>query len=921
MDCLETIQENKKIVCGILAHVDAGKTTLAESMLYLSGQIKKQGRVDHGDAFLDNFVQERERGITIFSKQARILWKNLELILLDTPGHVDFSAEMERTLQVLDYAILVVNGSDGVQGHTYTLWKLLERYDIPVFLFVNKMDLPDTDRDSILAQLNRQLDDRIVDFLKTDLEEIATRDEQLCEAYLKTGGLSTEELAQAVAERRIFPCFFGAALRGEGVESLLEGLGKYTLQPEYPQEFGARVYKIARDENGARLTYLKVTGGVLRVKMLVDNRLSAGEAQEIFEEKIDQLRIYNGAGYTLREQVQAGEICAVTGLSATFTGQGLGYETENERPVLEPVLTYRMEFVNGEDPAKVLGLLRQLEEEEPLLHILWKEDSRELHAQVMGEVQMEVLQKVIRDRFHLEVKFGDGSIMYKETISAPVLGIGHFEPLRHYAEVELLLEPGEPGSGLQFASLCSEDLLDKNWQRLVLSHLEERSHPGVLTGAAITDMRIMLVAGRAHIKHTEGGDFRQATYRALRQGLRMALEQNQAVLLEPVFSFRLGLPQEYVGRAMSDIQRMYGTFGTPENEGDRAVLTGRAPVATMRDYQREVNAYTHGHGHLSCIPDGYEPCHNAQEVILAKNYQPEADPEHPTGSVFCAHGAGFLVEWDQVPAYAHVEIPAKIRQFLQDITEQAETMQTGAMQAGTVQAGMLQAGTMQAATGSGGAGRNRRGYQEPVITQEEIDAIFKQTYGGHEQDKKRHRRYHISRRKAYEDSRPSGYRPGQGAGKKTDKEECLLVDGYNIIFAWEELRALSEVNIDSARDRLMDICCNYQGTMGGTLILVFDAYKVKGNPGSVMQYHNIHVVYTKEAETADQYIEKTVHQMADRYQITVATSDRLEQMIIWGAGALRLSATGFREVVDEAARKLREEYTEKDSRIAFHPFL
>lgn len=921
MDELDKMQEKKRIVCGILAHVDAGKTTLAESMLYLSGQIRRQGRVDHKDAFLDNFSQERERGITIFSKQAGLCWKAMEMTLLDTPGHVDFSAEMERTLQVLDYAVLVINGSDGVQGHTYTLWKLLERYGIPVFLFVNKMDLPDTDKSRLLTELNRQLDDRIADFSPQwirqegreelspdpDFEEIAARDEQLCEWYLERGVLSWEELAEAVSERRIFPCFFGAALHGQGVEELLEGLYRYTLQPEYPQEFGARVYKIGRDETGARLTYLKVTGGSLRVKMLVDNKASAGKEEEIFEQKADQLRSYNGAGYTLKDQVTAGEICAVTGLSATFAGQGLGYEAENEMPVLEPVLTYQMEFVNGEDPVKVLGLLRQLEEEEPLLHILWKEDSRQIHAQVMGEVQMEVLKKVIKDRFDLEVEFGTGSILYKETIQAPVLGTGHFEPLRHYAEVELLLEPGEEGSGLQFASLCSEDLLDKNWQRLVLTHLEEKDHVGVLTGSPITDMRILLVAGRAHVKHTEGGDFRQATYRALRQGLRMARERNQCVLLEPVFSFRLEIPREYVGRAMSDIQKMYGKFDEPKTEGDRTVLTGKAPVAAMRDYQREVNAYTHGHGHLSCVPGGYVPCHNAEEVIQEKDYQPEADLENPTGSVFCAHGAGFIVDWDQVPEYAHVEVSAKILQLLDG---------TGLEKNASESREDDPASGFRTTSQTG-----HRGYREPVITQEEIDRIFQQTYGGHERNPKNHRRYHISRRKEYEGSRPSGSGTGKGSGRAVLKEECLLVDGYNMIFAWEELRALSEVNIDSARDRLMDICCNYQGAVGGTLILVFDAYKVKGNPGSAMQYHNIYVVYTKEAETADQYIEKTVHQMADRYQITVATSDRLEQMIIWGAGALRLSAAGFKEAVEQAAERLRKEYTDKDSRIAFHPFL
>ncbi|MCM1553507.1 MAG: TetM/TetW/TetO/TetS family tetracycline resistance ribosomal protection protein, partial [Butyrivibrio sp.] len=648
-------------------------------MLYLGGRLKQLGRVDHGDAFLDNFALERERGITIFSKQAQVQWGNLSLTLLDTPGHVDFSAEMERTLQVLDYAVLVVNGTDGVQGHTRTLWRLLERYEIPVFIFINKMDQSGTDGRRLLENLRRQLDENCVAFSETDYvagesgacvgrrldeefwEDIATCGEDMMNAYLERGMLTDEEIGKAVAERRLFPCYFGAALRVEGVEAFLDGIAAYAPSPVYGQDFGARVYKISRDQAGIRLTHLKVTGGALRVKMPVDNHASAG-AEEGFQEKADQLRVYHGSGYETVAEVAAGDICAVAGLTQTFAGQGLGAESVNELPVLEPVLTYRVELPEGEDAVEALGKLRQLEEEEPLLHVLWQEENREIHARVMGEVQIEVLKKLILERFGLAVELGEGSIVYKETIAERAIGIGHFEPLRHYAEVELLLEPGERGSGLQLASLCSEDVLDRNWQRLILTHLEEKVHVGVLTGAPITDMRILLVAGRAHAKHTEGGDFRQATYRALRQGLR----GSRSILLEPVFSFVLELPTEYLGRAMSDIQRMYGSFDAPVTDGERSVITGRAPVATMRDYQREVNSYTHGHGHLSCILDGYEPCHNADEVIAQAAYDPEGDLTNPTGSVFCSHGAGFLVDWEHVPEYAHVEVPADIRRLVEE---------------------------------------------------------------------------------------------------------------------------------------------------------------------------------------------------------------------------------------------------------------
>lgn len=883
--------QTKNLTAGILAHVDAGKTTLAESILYTCGSIRNLGRVDHKDAFLDNFALERARGITIFSKQARVTLEDVDMTLLDTPGHVDFSAEMERTLQVLDIAILVISGSDGVQGHVQTLWKLLKRYEIPTFLFVNKMDMEGTDEASLLAELQARLDERCIPFGKREDSEafydgLAMCSEELMEEYLEQGELEQESIAYAIATRKVFPCYFGSALRLQGVEELLQGIRRYSLSPEYAEEFGARVYKITRDNMGNRLTHLKITGGTLKVKQVVNNQASAA-ADKQWEEKVDQIRIYNGANYQTVDEVKAGGICTVTGLTKTFVGEGIGCEAENALPSLEPVLTYQILLPEDSDPIKVLGQLRLMEEEEPQLHIVWKESLREIHAQVMGEVQIEILKTTIAERFGLEVEFGSGSIVYKETIAEVNEGIGHFEPLRHYAEVHLLLEPGERGSGLQFATACSEDVLDRNWQRLILTHLEEKAHVGVLTGSEITDMRITLIAGKAHLKHTEGGDFRQSTYRAIRQGLR----KSKNILLEPVFAFQLEVPTRMLGRAMSDIQRMYGKFDTPVTEGEVSILNGTAPVATMQDYQREVNAYTRGHGRLSCTLKGYEPCHNAEEVIAQIGYDADGDMENPCGSVFCAHGAGFVVNWDEVDSYAHVESGFNREAYLcgqsgEDMSE--EELAEAARMAESAQTQRL------------AARRENNGY----ISQEEIDSIFHQTYGNKQKEDKN--RYRLYRRRqenlkrnytsATEGSKEYVYKPKEPA------KEYLLVDGYNIIFAWEDLRELAAVNIDSARDKLMDELCNYQGYMGNTLILVFDAYKVKGNPGSVMKYHNIYVVYTKEAETADQYIEKTVHEIGKKYSVTVATSDALEQMIIWGSGAMRLSARGLREAMEQAKR-------------------
>ncbi len=887
----------KKIVLGILAHVDAGKTTLAEGILHACGTIRKAGRVDHKDAFLDNGEMERARGITIFSKQARVTWKDCDITILDTPGHVDFSAEMERTLQVLDYALLVIDGKDGVQGDVHTLWQLLGRYRVPVFIFVNKMDQPGTDREAVLTELRHKLDNNIME-IPSDIasepeaaEELAMCSEQLMEEYLENGSIEADSVNDAICERKLFPCFFGSALKEEGITELLDGINSMTENMEYPEEFGARVYKIGRDASGVRLTYMKVTGGTLRVKMMVGNSCSA-DGDNVWEEKADQLRLYNGAGYQMAEKVEAGDICAVTGLLKTFAGQGLGIESENSAPVLEPVITYRLILNDETDPVVALGKVRQLEEEEPELHVTWQEESREIHIQVMGQVQMEILKSTLAERFGIEAEFDAGSIVYKETLAEPVVGIGHFEPLRHYAEVHLLMEPGERGSGVQIASLCSSDELDKNWQRLILTHLEERIHPGVLTGSELTDVRIILIAGRAHDKHTEGGDFRQATYRAVRQGLR----SGRNILLEPWFDFRLEVPADNIGKAMSDVTRMHGEFQPPVTEGDKCILTGSAPAAAMRDYSREVTAYTRGHGRLTCTLKGYEPCHNAEEVIAGCGYDPEADTANPTGSVFCAHGAGFVVPWYEVRDYAHVEDGWKPDDGSGTYTANAVNNEN---EIGGIAVPLKNASYRSS---------------EQYITQEEIEEIFRQTY--------RKKPEELSLFKKHNGRKYSNTGSQDRTGRVSEKrhipkqeplDEYLLVDGYNIIFAWPELNELSKDNLDSARRKLMDILCNYQGYKGCNLILVFDAYKVKGNPGSVEKYHNIYVVYTKEAETADQYIEKTVHDMHQtppnkgRYRVIVATSDALEQMIVWGNGAQRISALGFKADVENASQGIKME--------------
>lgn len=852
----------KRLTVGILAHVDAGKTTLSESILYVSGNIRKLGRVDNQDAFLDTNHLERERGITIFSKQAMVPFHHMVMTLLDTPGHVDFSAEMERTLQVLDYAILVISGADGVQGHTKTLWRLLKQYKIPTVLFVNKMDQPGTNKEQIMSDLHAHLNENCIDFTMDltnplALESVAMCEEHLLNEYLENGTISLEEIQKVIQKRSIFPCYFGSALKVEGVEELLKGIEKYLLEPEPKKEFGAKIYKITRDVQGNRLTHMKVTGGVLRVKDL----LLGQDKQEKWKEKVNQIRIYSGEKYESVNEAKAGTICAVTGLTKTYPGQGMGVEEASVLPILEPVLTYRVDVPPECSPASLYPKLKQLEEEEPELHIVWKEELNEIQVQLMGEVQIDVLRRMIQERFDVAVKFGMGNIVYKETITNKVEGVGHFEPLRHYAEVHLLLEPGELGSGMEFATNCSEDVLHKNWQRLILTHLEEREHVGVLTGATITDMKITLIAGKAHPKHTEGGDFRQATYRAIRQGLMEA----ESILLEPMYDFTLQIPATMVGKAMMDIETMYGRVNPPEITGEEAILTGVAPVITMRDYQMDVHAYTRGTGHLTCTLRGYEPCHNQEEVVMAKGYDPEADVVNPTGSVFCAHGSGYPVKWYEVKEKMHLESPLAQEEKKQIPLKSQE-----------VRAKVL----------------------DDFIGEDEIQAIFRQTFDSNKKESKHYKKKNVA------------MPVGQYAKPKKQKsgKRYLIVDGYNIVYAWDELRCHIEDNLDGARLSLMDILCNYQAFTKLEVILVFDAYKVKGNLGEMIDYHNIHVIYTKEAETADQYIEKLTHEMGEKHDVTVATSDGLVQLIARGEDCRIYSARDLKEEVERVNQIIREEY-------------
>ncbi len=992
----------KQLVAGILAHVDAGKTTLSEGILYQAGSIRKLGRVDHKDAYLDTDAQERSRGITIFSKPAQLRFREMDLTLIDTPGHVDFSAEMERTLQVLDCAVLVISGTDGVQGHTETLWRLLAHHRIPTFVFVNKMDLSGADRELRLLNLKSRLSDSCIDFsgrtAESFYEELALCSEELLEEYMERGRQETSSIASAIKKRLVFPVFFGSALKLDGVDRLLDGIEKYCPENEYPEEFGAKVYKIGRDDQGKRLTWMKITGGRLCVRELLSsekngtpagggqnraenaerdglsggsggknraenagwnglsgensgqNRAenaerdglsgeSSGENRAVnagkdslpgraglrrsdgdtVKEKVDQIRIYNGAKYRAVDCAPAGTICAVTGLTHTCPGQGFGAEPPSGPPLSVPVMTWRLLLPEGTDASVMLKNLRLLEEEEPLLHIRWNAALQEIQVQLMGEVQIEVLTELIRERFGAVVRFDQGSIMYRETISETVEGMGHYEPLRHYAEVHLLMEPGEPDSGLVFASAVSVDELDGNWQRLILTHLEEREHPGVLTGSPVTDMKITLAAGRGHIKHTEGGDFRQATYRAVRHGLMRA----KSVLLEPYYEFRLELPPENLGRAMADIERMCGEFGPPEQEGEYAVLSGSAPVSELQGYTSVLTAYSHGLGRIVCRLKGYAPCHNAEQVIAAAGYRAGADIDNPADSVFCANGAGFTVPWQEAENYMHIP-----------------PVYTGGKGSGAgLKTDVLR--KKQGADGEEehpGDGKSGDYLGRSYAEDRELEEIFKRTFGevrrrtpvganslGRESaGRKKNRKEDVQlpavpgTKTVESGALPKGHK-GQEArvdrrlfpGNKSSGElpEYLLVDGYNVIFAWEELTELARENLDSARQRLMDILCNYQGYVRCRLILVFDAYRVRGGHGEVQKYHNIHVVYTREAETADMYIEKVSHELGRKYHVTVATSDALEQLIVIGQGAVRISSRELKEEVEHVTRRRLEEYT------------
>lgn len=899
----------KRLTIGILAHVDAGKTTLSEALLYATGTIRKLGRVDHGDSFLDHNTLEKERGITIFSKQARLTYGDTELVLLDTPGHVDFSAETERTLQVLDYALLIISGSEGVQSHTKTLWQLLKRYQVPVFLFVNKMDMPEVSKELVLSELSSRLDTMCVDFSETDSEEfyenVAMVSEEGLNTFLMNGSFSDGQIAEYIKARQLFPCFFGSALRLDGVSELLEGLVKYTLEPGYGADFAARVYKVSRDAQGVRLAHIKVTGGSLKVKSVIQ----AGEDSW----KIDQIRLYSGEKYETTEEAGAGMVCTVKGLEEAYPGMGLGNASEAMANVLEPVLDYQVLPPDGTDSIQLYGLLRQLAEEDPALHVSWQETTGELHIRLMGVVQLEVIKRLISERFGLEVGFDAGSIMYKETIENAVEGIGHYEPLKHYAEVHLLMEPLPAGSGLVFDAACREDVLDRNWQRLILTHLAEREHIGVLTGSGITDMRITVLTGRAHAKHTEGGDFRQATYRAVRQGLKSA----KSILLEPVYQFTLELPAVNVGRAMSDIEQMHGTMEAPVIHGEEAELTGTAPVACMQNYQTELAAYTRGAGKCYLTPGGYAPCHNQEEVIAVIGYDSELDTGNPTCSVFCAHGAGFIVPWNQVRNYMHVE-----RGYVEVLDgETAGDRDKDFSLIDTKDVYSKRTGDARTLNDVRTAGSSMSGSFEE---DKELEAIFNRTFRSPEKG---------GRKKYAGTSAAFGYEQKKPVWTpKPQKQKCLLVDGYNVIFAWQVLAKLAKEDLGAARNELMDILCNYQGFADCLLILVFDAYKVKGNPGSVERYHNIYVVYTKEAETADMYIEKTTHAMqngtsahnqtavqnqifmhnrldkAEAYDITVATSDGMEQMIVMGQGAKRISSRELAEEIQIMIERNMEQY-------------
>ena len=849
----------KKIILGITAHVDSGKTTLAEAMLYRSGSIRKLGRVDAGDSTLDTNSIERDRGITIFSAQAELSCGETDITLLDTPGHVDFSAETERTMRVLDYAILVISGTDGVQSHTSTLWELLMKYEVPVFLFINKMDLTGADRQHVLEDIRKKLSPACTDFSgnQDDIREAAAlSSEELMEKYLEDGVLSEHDIAKAVSQRQIFPCMFGSALKMEGIDELLAMLDRYTIEPDRQSDFAAKVYKISYDPKGSRLTHMKIAGGSLKMREELTYKDKDGND---ISGKVSSIRFYSGEKFRTADKAEAGTVCAVTGLTGTYAGQGIGSIRNSDRALLEPVMTYRVILPDDKNAFEALKDMRILEDEDPQLHIVWNEQLHEIHIQLMGAIQTEVLTRLINERFGYEVSFSDGAIAYKETIRSTSEGVGHYEPLRHYAEVHLLLEPLPSGSGLVFDTSVHQDVLDINWQRLILTHLEEKTHVGILTGSPITDMKITLAAGRAHLKHTEGGDFRQATYRAVRQGLRM----NECVLLEPWYDYELTIPNENVGRAITDLQNMNADFESPESRGEVSVIKGSAPVSEMNSYQDTVISYTKGKGRLICKLDGYRECHNADDVISEIGYDCDGDTENSADSIFCSHGAGFNVKWNEVPQYMH--LPSCLQDG--DTAEDEPTKQQRAAK-----------------------------FVEKAVSDEELMEIFERTYGKIDRDP----------RKAFKKTKAVVTDDKKVRLPQYTGPDYLLVDGYNIIFAWDDLKKIAEENLDAARGELIKRMCNYQGYAGCELILVFDAYKVKGRHRDVEKYCNINLVFTKESETADSYIERVTHELSKDHRVRVATSDGLEQMIILGNGAMRISAAEFRKRCDNAEEAIRE---------------
>ena len=850
----------KKLVMGVLAHVDSGKTTLSEGLLYLTGSIKKAGRVDHGNTALDTNEIEKSRGITVFSKQAVLNHGNLQLCLLDTPGHVDFGAEAERTLQVLDCAVLIISSLDGVQNHTVTLWNLLKNYNVPTFIFVNKMDLPGADKTVVLSQLKKQFGSGCIDFSMAEndvFEEVSLFDEALMEKLLEDEKLSADDISQLIFDRKIFPCFFGSALKMEGLDGFINSVEKYAPTIEYPDKFGAKVFKVAYEGND-RLTFMKITGGSLKVKNSVPQVDKNGESHT---EKVNSIRLYTGEKFKTEQELSAGSVCAVTGLNHTYPGQGLGAEQNSAESLLQAIFSYKVIFDEKYDVRIVLAKLRQLEEEEPQLRIVWNEQAKEIHLSLMGEIQLEIIKTLCQQRFGIDISFDAGSVLYKETIRTTVEGVGHYEPLRHYAEVHLLLEPGKPGSGLVFDTLCSEDKLDRNWQRLIITHLYEKIHIGVLTGSPITDMKITLVNGRAHLKHTEGGDFRQSTYRAVRNGLMQA----ESVLLEPWYDFEITVPNENIGRVMTDIQKMSGSFDSPMQDGDSSTLTGSAPVSEINSYNSTLINFTRGKGRINLKFKGYFPCHNADEIIEKFAYDPEADLENTPDSVFCTHGAGFVVKWNEVKNKMHLE------PFLKEKKSASEERPARISR------------------------RQVEQYYTSLEDDKELLKIFESTYGKIKTDK-----YHALK------TAPKEENQSKNKNIQPFEKEYLLVDGYNIIFAWDHLKKIAEEDIEDARHKLANTLCNYQGFKKCEIILVFDAYRVKGNVGEISKYHNITIVYTKEAETADMYIEKVTHEIGRKYRVRVATSDGLEQIIILGHGALRLSASAFLEEVQEVEKAIRE---------------